>query len=199
MNNKKYALVLIGFQNDYFAKNGLLHGAIEASSESVLSNTLDLLRKVDKTDMPIISTPIYFTSNYEELVNPVGILNTIKAIGAFDRSKDGSKVISEIEAFGDRIITIEGKRGLNAFHLTHLDETLKNAGATHIVLAGVVTSICIDSTARSATEMGYEVIVLCDCTAGRTSYEQEFYCSDIFPLYARIMNHNDLLGEIGIK
>ena len=65
-----------------------------------------------------------------------------------------------------------------------------------MVLAGVVTAICIDSTARSAFELGYQVSVLSDCTAGRSNYEQEFYCDEVFPLYAQVMTHSDLLEQL---
>ena len=56
-------------------------------------------------------------------------------------------------------------------------------GAT---LARAITSVCIDSTGRAATERGYRVTVLSDCTVGRTPFEQEFFCREILPLYADV-------------
>ena len=61
------------------------------------------------------------------------------------------------------------------------------------MIAGVVTSICIDSTGRAAHERGYRVSILKDCTAGRTSFEQNFYCENIFPLYASVIESKELL------
>ena len=98
-------------------------------------------------------------------------------------------------ASGDRILTVEGKRGLNAFASTELDETLKDRGIEHVVLSGAVTSICIDSTGRAAHERGYRVSVLSDCTASRTPYEQEFYCENIFPLYAEVLTSEEFLNR----
>ena len=82
---------------------------------------------------------------------------------------------------------------LNAFSNTELGATLEARGIEEVVLAGVVTSICIDSTGRAAAERGYRVSVLEDCTAGRTDFEQEFYCGSIFPLYARVVRIDDLI------
>ena len=47
----------------------------------------------------------------------------------------------------------------------------------------MVTSLCIDSTGRAAYERGYNVIILSDCTSGRSRGEQDFDCEHIFPLY----------------
>jgi nicotinamidase-related amidase len=67
------------------------------------------------------------------------------------------------------------------------------------VLAGTVTSICIDSAGRAAHERGYRVSILSDCTSSRSNFEQDFYCEQIFPLYANVVSSNDLLGEMGLS
>jgi nicotinamidase-related amidase len=97
---------------------------------------------------------------------------------------------------GARILQVPGKRGLNAFSSTRLDEVLKDRGITEVILAGVVTSICIDSTGRAAHERGYGVTVLSDCTAGRTRFEQDFYCREVFPLYARVRTSDEVAAEL---
>ena len=191
---KKTALVLIGYQNDYFAPEGALVGALEDAEWRVkmLDNTVNLIESLSATDALIISTPIVFTQNYQELVEPTGILQTIVDVGAFKDGENGAETISELSNFGDRILEIPGKRGLNAFSNTDLDETLKERGITDVVIAGVVTSICIDSTGRAAHERGYRVSVVKDCTAGRTDFEQDFYCDKVFPLYAKVIESREL-------
>ena len=191
---KKTALVLIGYQNDYFAPEGALVGALEDAEWRVkmLDNTVKLIESLSATDALIISTPIVFTKSYEELVEPTGILQTIVDVGAFKDGENGAETISELSDFGDRILEIPGKRGLNAFSNTDLDATLKEREITDVVIAGVVTSICIDSTGRAAHERGYRVSVVKDCTAGRTEFEQDFYCDKVFPLYAKVIESREL-------
>ncbi len=85
MNKSSTAGILIGYQNDYFAPDGILTGVIEESSKNnhVVENTLDLLRTVE---LPMyITTPIIFSDDYSELVDPVGILKTITEVGAFKK------------------------------------------------------------------------------------------------------------------
>jgi nicotinamidase-related amidase len=200
MNPHNTALLLIGFQNDYFSPSGILHGVIEESSKvtNALSNTVHLLKQLEPTSVLLVETPIYFTPAYEELVEPVGILKTIKEVGAFQAGAVGSKPISEFDSFRHRIQEVPGKRGFNAFINTNLDELLRQHQIKNVVLAGTVTSVCIDSTGRYAHEQGYSVTILEDCTSARTSFEQTFYCENIFPLYANVINHTELLKQLDL-
>ena len=200
MDSHNTAILLIGFQNDYFAPDGILHSVIEASATTVktVENTTTLLQGLKHTDILIISTPIFFTPDYEELVEPVGILKTIKDVGAFQKDAKGSEAIPELKPFEDRILDIPGKRGLNAFINTNLNEILTQHNISNLVLAGAVTSVCIDSTGRSAYEQGYQVFVLQDCTSARTTFEQEFYFENVFPLYASPLSSSELLEELRV-
>lgn len=192
----KTALLLIGFQNDYFSEDGALHGVVEkaAKENEVLPNTVRLLDAMRHTQAPIINLPIHFSADYSELSNPVGLLATIRDLGAFRRDSVGGETIPEVVDLGDRVQQLTGKTGFNAFIGTRLDETLKELGVEDILLTGAVTSICIDSTGRAAAELGYGVHVLQDCTTGRTTIEHEFYCESIFPLYATVEGSSSYLG-----
>lgn len=192
------AVILVGYQNDYFASDGILRGVIEESdrTNNILQNTLRMVDRLHTSDVLLIQTPIIFTENYEELVNPVGILKAIVDAKAFLAGTAGSKVIDEFDSYGDRILTVEGKRGLNAFSSTRLEHVLNQNMVDHVVLAGAVTSICIDSTGRAAHERGFRVTVLSDCTASRTPLEQEFYCENVFPLYADVTTSNDFVEHV---
>lgn len=59
------------------------------------------------------------------------------------------------------------KSSASAFFPGHCDlhESLGQAGITRVVIAGTVTSVCCESTARDAATLGYEVIFLGDATA----------------------------------
>lgn len=198
MNPQNTALLLIGFQNDYFAPDGILKDVIEESAKATntVGNTVELLRNLIKTPVSIISTPIFFTKQYEELVDPVGILNIIKEVGAFQEGTRGSQTIEELLPFQDSILEVPGKRGLNAFVNTNLNDILQQKNIKNLILAGAVTSVCIDSTGRSAYEQGYHVSILSDCTSARTRFEQDFYFENLFPLYAKTMTSTELLEQL---
>jgi nicotinamidase-related amidase len=193
MKPEKTAIILIGFQNDYFLKEGVLNGFVEESSKvtGVLSNTLHLIKELE--DVLFIATPIIFSKDYSELIEPIGILKTIKEFGAFKKGASGSQTISEFEKFEDKIIEIPGKQGLNAFINTSLEDVLRKNNITNVAFAGSVCALCIDSTGRSAFDKGFHVTMLSDCISGRTVFEQEFFCKEIFPLYASVITSKELI------
>ena len=191
----KDAIILIGFQNDYFANDGILRRVVEESSKNtnVVENTVNLLRNISK-DTLVISTPIIFSENYLELTEPVGILKTIMEVGAFQKGSRGSETIDEIKAFGDRITEIPGKLGLNAFVNTNLETVLREHGVKNIFLAGTVASICIDSTGRSAFEHGFKVSMVSDCISGRTVFEKDYFVEHVYPLYADVLTSKKFIA-----
>jgi nicotinamidase-related amidase len=194
MNFKDTAVILVGYQNDYFAADGILRSVVEEPGrvDQVLSNTLALIKKLAPTEASIIATGIVLTPNYRALANSAGILDKIKEVGAFTEGTSGAKTIDELKQFGDRITYVTGKEGFNSFNNTNLAETLKEAGIKHVWVAGMVTSLCIDSTARAAYENSYEVSILSDCCSARTAFEQNFFCENVFPLYANVMDSSQV-------
>jgi nicotinamidase-related amidase len=195
LDPKQTVIVLIGYQNDYFAADGILNSALEDKVQvaKALVNTIELLDELFLTPVTFIAAPIIFTPSYEELIDPVGILKVIRDVGAFKAGTKGAETIDELKRFGDRILSVPGKRGLNAFSNTELHQVLQERGIRNVVFAGIVTSLCIDSSARQAADTGYNTYILTDCTAGRTSMEQGFYCKEVFPLYANVITKDALL------
>jgi nicotinamidase-related amidase len=201
MNPATTALIMVGYQNDYFAKDGILRGVIEPASsvDDVLAASLALLRALAPTEASLISTPIVLTPDYRALAAPVGILHAIKDSGAFKSGTTGADTIPEVIAFGDRIEYVTGKVGFNAFSDTRLGDVLAARGTRDVLVAGMVTSLCIDSTGRAAYERGYNVTVLSDCTSARTATEQKFFCESVFPLYGRAKTSHEVLAELGLS
>jgi nicotinamidase-related amidase len=198
MNPSTTALILVGYQNDYVAPGGILRGVVEEPDrvDRVLANTLAFIRAVAATPTTLVSTPIVLTPDYRALAHSVGILGTIKQSGAFQEGSAGADTIPELQAFGDRILYVQGKVGFNAFSSTALDQVLRERGIHDVLVAGMVTSLCIDSTGRAAYERGYAVTILSDCTSARTPQEQDFFCQTIFPLYGRAATSTEALREL---
>lgn len=198
MNPATTALILVGYQNDYFAANGILRGVIEEPNrvDTVLANTMALITGLIPTAMTIIATPIVLEPNYRALANSVGILGTIKESGAFKVGSPGADDLPELAAFGERIIYVKGKVGFNAFSNTDLERVLQEGGIKNVLVAGMVTSLCIDSTGRAAYERGFSVTILSDCSSARTRSEQDFFCESVFPLYAGVLTSQEAMAQL---
>lgn len=198
MNPATTALILVGYQNDYFAANGILRGVVEEPNrvDAVFANTMALITGLISTAMTIIATPIVLEPNYRALANSVGILGTIKESGAFKAGSPGADNLPELAAFGERIIYVKGKVGFNAFSNTDLERVLQEGGIKNVLVAGMVTSLCIDSTGRAAYERGFSVTILSDCSSARTRSEQDFFCESVFPLYAGVLTSQEAMAQL---
>lgn len=78
----------------------------------------------------------------------------------------------------DHLVT---KRTWGAFTNTDLDNRLKDLGVTQVVVCGVATSIGVESTARFAYELGYNVTLAIDAMTDMNADAHENSVARIFP------------------
>lgn len=79
------------------------------------------------------------------------------------KGTEGARVVPELgPAEGDLVIE---KRTYSSFFETKLEKILKKRRVTELILAGVVTNICIQHTAADAFFRGFKVSILSDCTS----------------------------------
>jgi nicotinamidase-related amidase len=196
----KTAILLVGYQRDWFDSDGLFNSVIEESSavSGTVANTEVLLNAAVESGMTIISVPIAFSEYHNELENPIGILKMIKEAEAFKAGTKGAETIDAIAKYGEWIVEVPGKIGFNAFSNTDLAQVLSNKGIETVVVCGAVTSLCVNATAMKAAE-DYNVVVLSDCVSGRTQVEQDMFCNELFPYFAEVLDHSSFIQKVGVK
>jgi biuret amidohydrolase len=86
------------------------------------------------------------------------------------RGEPGHDIIPQLyPAAGEPVIDKPGK---GAFYQTDLELMLKNRGIETLLVCGVTTEVCVNTTVREANDRGFRCIVLSDCCA---SYFSEFH------------------------
>lgn len=140
----KSALVLIDCQNTYREGVMQLEGV-----EPALKECAKLLARAREAGTPVI--------HIQHDAGPGSPYDTKAPIGA----------IADVVAPkpGETIIT---KAYPSSFEQTSLDAELKRLGVTDLVLAGFMTHVCVNSTARAAFNHGYRPTVVASATATRS-------------------------------
>ncbi|MER6027736.1 isochorismatase family protein [Streptomyces sp. NPDC001851] len=82
----------------------------------------------------------------------------------------GSALVPGLAAHGDLEVV---KRTIGAFQGTGLDERLRERGVTTLVFGGVATNLGVESTARAAADLGYDLVFAEDAMAAYTAAEHE--------------------------
>ena len=96
--------------------------------------------------------------------------------GTIEEQNPLSEIISE---FNQVNITVIKKTQYDAFFETHLQRLLDEKGISQIVITGVMTHLCCETTARSAFVRGFAVFFPVDCTA---TYTEEFHLATLVNL-----------------
>lgn len=86
------------------------------------------------------------------------------------RGSTGHDTIPELYPTASEIVL--DKLGKGAFYATDLETILRASEVTHLIITGVTTEVCVQTTAREANDRGFECLILSDCTA---SYFPRFH------------------------
>lgn len=93
----------------------------------------------------------------------------------------------------DIVIT---KRQWGAFYGTELDLQLRRRGIDTIVLTGYATNIAVESTAREAWELSYNVVVVEDACSSFSDEMHQFPMTAILPLLGRVRSTAEVLAAL---
>jgi nicotinamidase-related amidase len=92
---------------------------------------------------------------------------------------DWAELVPELGQQPDDVQITKERWG--AFLGTPLDAALRDRGVTQVVLAGVATSVGVESTARSAYDLGYNVALVVDAMTDRDPDAHRYCVEKIFP------------------
>jgi nicotinamidase-related amidase len=86
------------------------------------------------------------------------------------RGEAGHDIVPALYPRADEIVI--DKPGKGAFYATELGDLLQKYGIENLLVCGVTTEVCVNTTVREANDRGYRCVVLADCCA---SYFPEFH------------------------
>jgi len=97
---------------------------------------------------------------------------------------------------------ILGKPRYGAFHGTDLEQILRSRGLDTVIITGIATNICCETTAREASQHDFHVFFVSDGTAtmemsGVPAKDlQRATCASLGQVFAEVVTLDDVLGRI---
>jgi len=170
---KTTALVLIDLQKGVLGMPVQPHPAAE-----VYKRSMHLAQRSRAAGVPVVRVRVGFAADFADAPRAL-----VDQPMNFASLPPGWDEFPEVLDPTDIVIT---KRHWGAFHGTELDLQLRRRGVRRIILGGIATSIGVESTARSAGEHSYELVIpedLCSCLSAET---HAFSFEYILPRLARI-------------
>jgi len=83
-----------------------------------------------------------------------------------------------------------------AFNSTGIDQLLRNMGVDTLVIVGVATNACVETTARDAADRGYRCILVEDACAGQSEYLHDATMLSFATLFGRVQTTVDVLADL---
>jgi len=176
----KCALLIIDMQRDFLEPGGF--GEMLGNDVTLLQKTIEpnkvLLAAWRTAGMMVLHTREGHRQDLRDLPPSKKIRGrSEKKIGddgpkgrILVRGEDGHDIIPELYPIaGEPVIDKPGK---GAFWATDLHAILQHAGIKQLVVTGVTTEVCVNTTVREANDRGYECLVPSDCVG---SYFPEFH------------------------
>ncbi|MET4896092.1 hydrolase [Sphingomonadaceae bacterium jetA1] len=94
-----------------------------------------------------------------------------------------SELVPDLKQPGDIVVL---KHHWGAFTGTDLDLHLRRRGVRTVVIAGIATNMGVESTARAAWELSYDIVIAEDACASRSADLHAFAIDHILPQIARV-------------
>ncbi len=147
----KTELILIDIQMDYFSG-----GPIELHEpEAAANKAKDLLSLFRAQALPVV----HIQHETTDINIPI-----------FQAGTQGQKIPPSVTPFSNETVLI--KHTPNSFFQTELLDVLNDLEVDRIVICGMMTHQCVNHTARTAKELGFDVTVIGDaCTTRAHTYD----------------------------
>jgi nicotinamidase-related amidase len=191
LRRTKACLLIIDMQNEFLEEDGAIFFHYGAE---IVSNVRRLIAACREASIPVV-----FTGHIHEDPAVDGGMTAewwplIKEGRCLIKGSRGAEIYSGLRPRkGDKIIW---KHRYSAFYNTDLEITLRGMGVTDLIITGVLTNVCCESTARDAFFRDFRVFFLADATA---SSEPEFHIAtlrNVAYAFAYVTTADQMLKQI---
>lgn len=195
VNPQHTALVIIDMQKDYCCEGGIIDKmgfcldapkALVPRLKAFLEPARKALRHIVHVRMTLL--PYLRTPAMQEHYERVGL--------ATPRDPSYADFYEILPLEGEVVIP---KYRYSGFVSTYLDQFLQANGIKTLVITGLATNVCVESTIRDGFMRGYAIVVPHDMTEGTSPEAKEWSLKTIDTFFGEVVVSQDLLQCWGIR
>lgn len=113
------------------------------------------------------------------------------------RAPDELEIIEPLRPVANEIVL--KKTTSSVFSSTQADRILRNLGVEYLIVGGVVSGNCVESSVRDGCDRDFKIYLLEDGCAGLTAESHQFCMSYLHRNYAIVKNTQEVQSEIEQK
>ncbi len=200
VDSKHAALLVVDVQNDFAAEGGMMdrEGGDLSMSQGIIPRLQQLIDEAHGAGVPVIFIRNVYNTDPNWYLSDVWLEQA-------KRARQGSYVIHSICAPDswagdfykvqptekDVIVT---KHRFSAFQDTDLDLILRSRGIRTLIMTGIATNVCVESTARDGFFRDYYIVFTSDCTATYSKEDHEGTLSNIRRYFGEVVAADEVSG-----
>ncbi|WP_335979133.1 cysteine hydrolase family protein [Streptomyces sp. CA2R106] len=180
------ALVLVDATNDFISEHGKAWPGLREVCEEVgtvpnMKRTLEAARAagVQVLHAPMVTQPWDYGPWHHRTPSHDGMAHA----QLFQAGSWGAEFHPDFTP-ADGEVVVTPHKTFDALHGTDMDTQLRQRDIDHLILCGLTTNTCVDSTGRDAVEKGYHVTFVSDAVATFTRAMQRATIELNWPRYA---------------
>lgn len=188
-----FGLVVIDMQNGFVSKDGSYDhlGMNIKEYQRIIPKIKELITFCGDKKIPIFYTEAVREASGVDLLTrfhrllPLAREERLK-VPITVRGTWDAQTIDEIKPVDNDLIVIKRRDG--AFQDTELRVWLQSEGINTLVFCGIDTSICVETSLREAFNIGYDVILVSDCTASGNKRHYETTLERVRDYYGLVLD-----------
>jgi ureidoacrylate peracid hydrolase len=189
------ALVVVDMQNDFCAEGGWTHrerGHDVSGCKAIAANIGEFAAAVRRAGSPVVWIRAIYDFKY---LNPAQIAKRGKE-GCCLEGSWGADFFEIRPEPGDAVVD---KHSFSAFHDTALDATLRARGVRTLIMTGVATNVCVDSTLREGFFLGYHIVVAEDCVGSANKAGHDGTLATVRMNFGAVLPARDIIAMLREK
>jgi ureidoacrylate peracid hydrolase len=195
------ALIVIDVQNDFVSSGGAFQRTGEdiTAGQAILPKIVGLIRMARENRVPVIFITSIYTTDDNRYLSDV-FLHQMKRkrtgryfeVPVCSPGSWGAQLAPGLEVLAQD--TVVAKHRYSAFINTDLELRLRSQGVRTLLITGVSTSVCVESTTRHAHFLDYYNVILSDCCADYKSNSHEEALRRLDLHYGQVAESKDILA-----